>query len=89
MGFSSDYMPYVGHVPGKAGQFVCCGFSGHGMPNINLSARGIAQMVRNGTAFEDTGVPSTYRVTQERIASTKNEILVGWQRDVVSLQSKL
>ena len=74
-------MPYVGEVPGdKPGQFVMAGFSGHGMPNILLTAKGIASILRKGTAFENTGVPSLYRVTEERLASTKNEI-VGEQRD--------
>jgi glycine/D-amino acid oxidase-like deaminating enzyme len=34
MGWSSDFMPYVGDVPGKLGQLVIAGFSGHGMPQI-------------------------------------------------------
>ena len=82
MGYSSDFMPYVGDVPGKPGQIVMAGFSGHGMPAILLTAKGVVQMLRHGAAFEDTGVPLLYRVTEERLKSTKNEIINGWQKDV-------
>ncbi|KAJ5108314.1 hypothetical protein N7456_004989 [Penicillium angulare] len=77
MGYSSDYMPYVGQVPGKPNQMVMAGFSGHGMPLILLCAKAIAGMVRNGTDFEDTGVPSVFRATEERLNSTRNEVLEG------------
>lgn len=30
MGFSQDGLPYVGEVPGKQGQFIAAGFTGHG-----------------------------------------------------------
>ena len=90
MGHSSDYTPYVGNVPGKPNQLIVAGFSGHGMPNIFLSAKGVAQMVLHGTAFEHTGVPSVFKVTEERLASTKkNELLEGWKKDVGYHQSKL
>ncbi|KAL3471654.1 FAD dependent oxidoreductase superfamily [Aspergillus californicus] len=77
MGWSSDFMPYVGNVPGKPGQSILAGFSGHGMPLILLSAKAVVQMVRYGKSFEDTDVPEVFRATEERLASTKNEILEG------------
>lgn len=77
MGWTSDFMPYIGEVPDKAGQFVVAGFSGHGMPLILLSAKAVAQMVRNDVPFEQTGVPSVFKATKERLANTKNEILEG------------
>ncbi|KAH8885263.1 FAD dependent oxidoreductase [Thozetella sp. PMI_491] len=77
MGFSSDFMPYVGEVPEKPGQMVLAGFSGHGMPLILLSAKGIVQMLRHGKSYEETGVPSVFRATKERLESTKNSILDG------------
>ena len=77
MGFSSDYMPYVGEVPGKPGQTVLAGFSGHGMPLILLSAKGISQMLRHGKPFGDTGIPSVFKVTKERLENTRNEIIGG------------
>ncbi|KAL4791881.1 FAD dependent oxidoreductase superfamily [Aspergillus venezuelensis] len=77
MGWTSDFMPYVGGVPGKPGQMVLAGFSGHGMPLILLSAKAIVQMLRHGKTFEETDVPSIFRATEERLKSTKNEILAG------------
>ncbi|KAK8136166.1 Gamma-glutamylputrescine oxidoreductase [Apiospora sp. TS-2023a] len=82
MGYSLDFMPHVGQVPGKPGQMVLAGFSGHGMPVIFRSAKGIVSMLRHGTRFEDTGVPEVYRATQKRLDSTKNEILQGGHGNV-------
>ncbi|EXJ83390.1 hypothetical protein A1O1_07012 [Capronia coronata CBS 617.96] len=75
MGYSSDFMPYIGDVPGKPGQMVMAGFSGHGMPLILLSAKAVVQMLRHGKRFEETGVPEVFRVTKERLDSTRNDIL--------------
>ncbi|RDW82618.1 FAD dependent oxidoreductase superfamily protein-1 [Coleophoma cylindrospora] len=75
MGYSSDYMPYVGEVPGKPGQMVIAGFTGHGMPLILLSARGVAKMLREGVDFKNSGIPRLFKPTKERLDSKKNEIL--------------
>jgi glycine/D-amino acid oxidase-like deaminating enzyme len=75
MGYSSDYLPHVGHVPGKPGQLIIAGFSGHGMPQIFLAAKGIARMIREGILFEETGVPRLYRTSQERLDSQEEKIL--------------
>lgn len=77
MGFSSDFMPYLGDVPDKPGQLVLAGFSGHGMPLILLSAKAIIQMVKEGKTFEETDAPSLFKCTKGRLESTKNEILSG------------
>ncbi|KAK8100115.1 FAD dependent oxidoreductase [Apiospora kogelbergensis] len=77
MGYSSDFMPHVGEVPGKPGQMVLAGFSGHGMPLIFRSAKGVVNMLLHGTRFEETGVPLVFQATQERLDSSKNEILQG------------
>jgi glycine/D-amino acid oxidase-like deaminating enzyme len=81
MGYSSDFMPYVGQVPDKPGQMLLAGFSGHGMPLILLSAKAVVQMLLNGKSFEDTGVPSLFQITKERLGSTRNDILEGHKRD--------
>jgi glycine/D-amino acid oxidase-like deaminating enzyme len=75
MGYSSDFMPYVGDIPGKPGLMVLAGFSGHGMPLILNSAKGIVQMLRHGKKFEETGVPEIWRVTEQRLASKQNDII--------------
>ena len=62
-------------MPGKPGQTILAGFSGHGMPLILLSAKGVVQMVRHGKRYEATGIPSLFKVTPERLASTRNDIL--------------
>ncbi|KAK8112037.1 FAD dependent oxidoreductase [Apiospora kogelbergensis] len=77
MGYSSDFMPHVGEVPGKPGRMVLAGFSGHGMPLIFRSAKGVVNMLLHGTRFEETGVPLVFQATQERLDSSKNEILQG------------
>jgi hypothetical protein len=75
MGYTTDSLPHVGRVPCKEGQFVIAGFNGHGMPQIFLSAKGIAQMMLNGVEFEETGIPSVFKTTQARLDSTQNSIL--------------
>lgn len=78
MGYSADNFPFIGAVPDRKNQFVLAGFTGHGMPQIFLAAKGIAQMVTDDVDFAATGVPSLYQVTKERLASKKNAILDSW-----------
>lgn len=87
MGYSSDFMPYVGEIPRKPNQMILAGFSGHGMPLILLCAKAVANMVRTGASLEMTGVPSVFQVTEERLATQKNEVLEGHLEDYP--QSKL
>ncbi|KAL2670150.1 hypothetical protein Neosp_015031 [[Neocosmospora] mangrovei] len=89
MGYSSDFMPYVGEVPNKPGQMVLAGFSGHGMPLILLSAKAIVQMIRQGKSFEETNVPSLFKATKERLESTKNEIIEGHDAEQKQMKSRL
>lgn len=48
------------------------------MPQIFLSAKGIAEMAVDGIDFASTGVPSIYQVTKERLESKKNSVLESW-----------
>lgn len=89
MGYSSDFMPYVGEVPDKPGQMVLAGFSGHGMPLILLSAKAIVQMICRGKSFEETDVPSLFKATKERLGSTKNEIIEGHDAEQKQMKSRL
>ncbi|KAL4780066.1 FAD dependent oxidoreductase-domain-containing protein [Aspergillus varians] len=75
MGYTTDSLPHVGHVPGKPGQFIVAGFNGHGMPQVFLSAKGVAQMVLTGAEFEETGVPRVFKTTQARLDNKENSIL--------------
>lgn len=79
MGYSSDGLPHVGVVPGRQNQFIIAGFSGHGMPQIFLSAKGVASMVMEQLGFETTGIPKCYQATQERLDSPRNSILESWE----------
>lgn len=74
MGYSFDYMPHVGHVPGKPGQLIIAGFTGYGMPKILLCGKGLAAMVRDGISFEQTGLPTPFKTTTERNQSKSNPL---------------
>ncbi|KAK1460213.1 FAD dependent oxidoreductase superfamily protein [Colletotrichum melonis] len=86
MGYSSDFIPHLGGVPGKPGQYIIAGFSGHGMPEILLSSKGVAAMIRDGASFESTGLPrimETSRARIERIDSPLEDGLKSlWEDDV-------
>jgi Glycine/D-amino acid oxidases (deaminating) len=75
MGYSSDYLPHVGQVPGKPGQYIIAGFTGHGMPQVYLSAKAISKMVIRKVVFEESGVPKLFNTSQERLNSQRNKIL--------------
>lgn len=78
MGYSSDGFPHVGEVPGKSGQLICAGFSGHGMPQIYLSAKAIADMVVSVKTVEEVDLPRVYRVSKARLDSETNVTLESW-----------
>lgn len=48
MGFSNDFHPYVGQIPGQPGKWVIGGFTGHGMPRIFLSAKALVHQLLAG-----------------------------------------
>jgi glycine/D-amino acid oxidase-like deaminating enzyme len=75
MGYTADSLPHVGRVPNKPGQLIIAGFNGHGMPQVFLSAKGIANMVVRGVEFEDTGLPRLFKTTQARLDSEENKVL--------------
>jgi hypothetical protein len=79
MGYSSDGLPHVGAIPGRQNQFIIAGFSGHGMPQIFLSAKGIASMMMEELGFQATGIPKVYEATQARLDNSRNTILEGWK----------
>jgi glycine/D-amino acid oxidase-like deaminating enzyme len=79
MGYSSDFVPHIGQVPDSPGQFIMAGFSGHGMPQIFTASKAIARMVAEGIAYEETGLPSVLKTTNERLNSTRNELEDGFR----------
>lgn len=74
MGYSFDGFPMIGEVPEKPGQYICAGFSGHGMPQVFLSAKAIADMVVDGAKIEDLDLPLAYRMTRERLESKQQHV---------------
>ncbi|OJJ82338.1 NAD(P)/FAD-dependent oxidoreductase [Aspergillus glaucus CBS 516.65] len=77
MGYTTDFLPHIGPVPGKPEQTVIAGFNGHGMPQIFLSALGVARMIVEGTEYGNTGLPRLFEATLERLQSKENRILHG------------
>jgi hypothetical protein len=72
-GVTADSWPHCGKVPGKENHFILAGFNGAGMPHIYLTAKGIANMIRNDVPFEQSGIPSIFKTSYERL----NEDVVG------------
>lgn len=80
MGYSNDEFPYVGPACGRLGQYVCAGFTGHGMPQIFLSAKAVAVMTLTGDT-ENVDLPLPYRITPERWSERKEHAArETWER---------
>jgi glycine/D-amino acid oxidase-like deaminating enzyme len=47
-GWTADYLPMIGPLPGRVGEMVVCGFSGGGLPFAFESGRVIAAIVTEG-----------------------------------------
>lgn len=92
MGYTSDLMPHVGQIPGKEAQYILAGFNGHGMPQILLTSKGIADMVLQEITFEETGLPTMFKTTQERLSSNISVLEEGfkeaWQSRQTTAQVK-
>ncbi|CAH0021044.1 unnamed protein product [Clonostachys rhizophaga] len=74
MGYSSDRLPRVGPIPNREGMYIMAGFTGHGMPQVFLCAKGIADMVLDGAPFGSSGLPSLFEETQTRLADPRNMV---------------
>lgn len=73
-GYTADERPHIGEVPGAEGQhYVLAGFNGGGMALIFTSARGVAKMIATGSSYKDTGLPSMFQTTRERLAAADTE----------------
>jgi glycine/D-amino acid oxidase-like deaminating enzyme len=69
MGTTPDGIPHVGSVPGTENQWILAGFNGGGMSMIFTTAENIADMVLNGTSFEQTTIPRAFKTTSERLSA--------------------
>jgi glycine/D-amino acid oxidase-like deaminating enzyme len=65
MGYSRDWLPWVGPVPaslgGAPGLFVCAGYSGHGMPVAPLCAAAVVALMA-GKSLSDVDLPPEFYV---------------------------
>lgn len=68
MAATPDVLPHVGAVPGSKNQWVLAGFNGAGMVQIFTLTRAIAEMVTQGTEYDDTGLPEFFKATNARLA---------------------
>jgi len=72
MGYSADLLPRIGNVPGKKNVFIMSGFTGHGMPQIFLGAKGLSRMILQGASFAETGILRLFEETKERLENPSN-----------------
>jgi glycine/D-amino acid oxidase-like deaminating enzyme len=90
MGYSNDGCPYIGEIPDRSGQYGCAGFSGHGMPQTYLAAEAIASMVVDGKKFEETELPSLFKISSDRLESkSEHTSLAGWKSVMQRSRPKL
>jgi hypothetical protein len=50
------------------------GFTGHGMPQIFLTAKGLAEIVQQGVTFDRSGIPRLFKETKERLDHPKSSL---------------
>ncbi|CAG8949954.1 hypothetical protein HYFRA_00004286 [Hymenoscyphus fraxineus] len=78
MGYSRDGRPWVGEVSeelgGGEGLFLCAGFTGHGMPNACLSAKGAVDLM---LGKEEVDVPNSDRISAARLLGVRGGDEVG------------
>ncbi|ETS81355.1 hypothetical protein PFICI_06357 [Pestalotiopsis fici W106-1] len=89
MGHSADGVPFVGNLPDRPNQFIIAGFSGHGMPQAYLAAKGLASMIIEGASFHDTKLPKVFEASTKRLKNPVNLVLQNWQDWRVSVSPKL
>ncbi|KAJ5836293.1 FAD dependent oxidoreductase [Penicillium robsamsonii] len=78
MGYSRDKLPRLGPIPGKRGMFIMAGWTGHGMPQIFLAAKGMADMVVKDVPYSGTGLPRVFEETADRLQNAPNKVLESW-----------
>ncbi|TVY70578.1 putative oxidoreductase OrdL [Fusarium oxysporum f. sp. cubense] len=89
MGYSSDRLPRVGPIPDRPGMFIMGGFTGHGMPQVFLCAKGMADMVLSNAEFEKTGIPKVFQETKGRLQDKRNRVLEMYEKPLKAFESKL
>ncbi|PKY02459.1 FAD dependent oxidoreductase [Aspergillus campestris IBT 28561] len=78
MGYSRDKLPRLGPVPDRPGMFIMAGWTGHGMPQIFLAAKGMAEMIVGDVSYRQTGLPRVFEETADRLQNAPNKVLESW-----------
>jgi glycine/D-amino acid oxidase-like deaminating enzyme len=78
MGYSCDKLPRLGPIPGKPGMFIMAGWTGHGMAQIFLAAKGMADMIVNDVPYHGTELPRVFEETANRLQNSPNKLLESW-----------
>ncbi|KAJ4050720.1 hypothetical protein NW761_005517 [Fusarium oxysporum] len=84
MGYSADGLPRIGRVPRRKNMFIMGSFTGHGMPQVFLAAKGISRMVLEDLAFSDTEIPRLFEESEARLKSDENFL-----KDIIDAQLSL
>ncbi|WWC58190.1 uncharacterized protein I303_100726 [Kwoniella dejecticola CBS 10117] len=87
IGMTPDSVPFVGSVPGKPGQYIGAGYNGHGMARIFICAPALAKHILTGE-WDDI-MPSSFRITEERLAKLRKGLDKGKLSHNGGLPSKL
>jgi glycine/D-amino acid oxidase-like deaminating enzyme len=64
MGWTSDRLALVGPIPNRSNEFICAGFSGHGMPRAHLCARQVAKLLLHQSL--DPSFPKVFLMNLQR-----------------------
>ncbi|KAF4973696.1 hypothetical protein FSARC_85 [Fusarium sarcochroum] len=89
MGYSSDRIPRIGAIPNRPGMYIMGGFTGHGMPQVFLCAKGLAKMVLHQAAYESTGIPRLFEESRARLSDGRNRILEMYEAPLKAFSSRL
>ncbi|KAJ4252747.1 hypothetical protein NW762_010653 [Fusarium torreyae] len=89
MGYSSDRIPRIGAIPDRPGMYIMGGFTGHGMPQVFLCAKGLAKMVLHQTDFQSTGIPRLFEESRVRLSDERNRILEMYEAPLQAFSSRL
>ncbi|GFR49071.1 hypothetical protein Agub_g11098, partial [Astrephomene gubernaculifera] len=73
LGFTQDRFPFVGPVPGRRGQFLAAGFSGHGMTRTFSCGRVLAGMIAGEPP--DPHFPAAWLPAPGRFGPAEPEVL--------------
>jgi hypothetical protein len=83
-----DFVPFVGPIPGKKGQYVAAGYNGHGksiMPGVAvelLLTTGMARIFLTAPALAkyiltsewDPDMPDSFKITQKRLDKLRTQL---------------